>query len=204
MRPVTYGAVAHVYGDYAADGRIGFAALSPAGKDLRVDLYVTGPGGGSARVVASGELAESLRLSPDGKLAVYVRLGDESSAGRAGGAGEELVLLPLEPAEGQAAEPRPIGRGRHPTFSPDGQWVVYSAPSQGSWRLRRVRVDGSARFPVGRKGIRDEKWPAISPDGRFVAYVGESGGVDRLFIRRFDGSGDRILLDEGAVAQPIW
>lgn len=204
LRAVTYGDVAHVYGDYAADGRIGFAALPRNERGLRVDLHVTERAGGSARMVLSGELAESMRLSPDGKVMVYVRFREPDSAGRNRGPLEELVLLSLEPAEGEVAEPRRVGPGRYPTFSPDGQWIVYSAPSKGRWWLRRVRVDGSARSPVGHGGIRDEKWPAVSPDGRYVAYVGESGGLDRLFVRRFDGSGDRILLDRGAVALPVW
>jgi hypothetical protein len=67
-----------------------------------------------------------------------------------------------------------------------------------------MRVDGSGRSPLGREGIRDERWPAVSPDGGYVVYVGESEGLDRLFIRRFDGTGDRILLNDGGIAQPIW
>lgn len=204
LRAVTYGDVAHPYGDYAADGGIGFAALSLAEAEPRIDLLLAEPGGGSPRLLVSEELAQSMRISPGGEVAVYVRRRSGEARGRARSPAEELLLLPLEAPEGEALEPRLIGPGRHPAFSPDGQWIVYSALSRGTWRLRRVRVDGSARSPLGRGGIRDEKWPAVSPDGRYVAYVGESGGIDRLFVRRFDGSGDRILLDDGAVAQPVW
>jgi hypothetical protein len=203
VRSVTRGKVPHAYGDYGGKGRIGFAELRVAGADLGIDLHVTEPGESRSRVVARGELAESMRLSPDGDFAVYVRHIVAASSGRARGEPVELVLLPLDSAEGELAEARVLGRGRYPTFTPDSQWIVYSGPWQGGWRLRRVRVDGSARSPVGR-GSRDEKWPAVSPDGRFVVYVADSGGLDRLFVRRFDGSGDRILLDEGAVAIPVW
>jgi hypothetical protein len=30
------------------------------------------------------------------------------------------------------------------------------------------------------------------------------GEFDRVFVRRFDGSGDRMLLEEGAAAWPVW
>jgi hypothetical protein len=200
---VTHGEVPHAYGDYGGKGRIGFAELRADGADVAIDLHVKEPGEGRSRIVVRGELAESMRLSPDGDLAVYVRHRAASSPGRVRGAPVELVLLPLDSLEGEVAEARSLGRGRFPAFTPDGQWIVYSGPWQGGWRLRRVRVDGSARSPLGR-GSRDEKWPAVSPDGRFVVYVAESGGLDRLFVRRFDGSGDRILLDQGAVAIPVW
>ena len=98
---------------------------------------------------------------------------------------------------------RRLGAGREPAFSPIGDWIVYSAPSRAGWRLRRMRVDGSARSPTT-AGIRDEKMPAVSPDGQFVAYVREATGLERLFVRRLDGSGDRILLDSGAVFAPVW
>jgi Tol biopolymer transport system component len=66
-----------------------------------------------------------------------------------------------------------------------------------------MRPDGSARSPIA-AGIRDEKMPSVSPDGRFIVYVGKSTGLERLFVRRMDGTGDRILLDVGAVFSPVW
>jgi TolB protein len=97
----------------------------------------------------------------------------------------------------------PLGRGRDPVFSPDGEWIVYSARVGGGWRLRRMRSEGGGRLPLGR-GVRDEIEPAVSPDGSLVAYVSEEGGLHRLFVRRIDGSGDRLLLPDGAVARPVW
>ena len=110
----------------------------------------------------------------------------------------ELVLVNLE----DSVEHR-LGPGREPSFSPLGDWIVYSAPSREGWRLRRIRADGSARSRFG-PSLRDEKMPSISPDGRFVVYVGESTGLERLFVRRMDGTGDRSLVDTGAVFSPVW
>ena len=66
-----------------------------------------------------------------------------------------------------------------------------------------MRPDGSARKGLGNSVLRARS-PAISPDGKHVAYVSNDDGLDRLYVRRMDGSGDRILLEEGAVAFPAW
>jgi TolB protein len=146
--------------------------------------------------VLDREPVENMRLSPDGSVLVYVRHAFPSSAARS--TPPELVALDLD--EGID---RVLGRGRDPTFSPVGGWIVYSAPTRDGWRLRRMRPDGSARAPLG-TAVRDEKTPSISPDGRFVVYVGEAMGLDRLFVKRIDGSGNRILLDVGSAFAPVW
>jgi Tol biopolymer transport system component len=161
-------------------------------------VFVTDADGRSPRKIFEDRNAEMVRLSPDGKTLLYVRRPAGSSG--PGGAPATPTLVSIDLVTG---EERPLGRGREPAFSPTGDWIVYSAPSRDGWRLRRMRPDGSARSPVT-SGIRDEKMPTVSPDGRFVAYVRETTGIERLFVRRMNGSGDRNLLDQGAVFSPVW
>ena len=83
-----------------------------------------------------------------------------------------------------------LASGSQPRLSPGGDWMVFVAPVQGTRRLWRMRLDGSARAPIGR-GVREELNPAISPDGRFVAYVAAETEFRRqLYLRRFDGLGE--------------
>ncbi len=97
-----------------------------------------------------------------------------------------------------------LGIGLHPVFTPDGEWIVYSARSgKRELRTARVRVSGSGRTAVG-PTVRNEETPAVSPDGKYVVYVSEHNGLDRLFVKRFDGTGDRLLFDGAAVEWPIW
>ena len=98
---------------------------------------------------------------------------------------------------------RRLGPGKDPSFSPDSEWIVYSARVGKVWQLFRIRPDGSGRHPVGRSTL-DSVQPAFSPDGRLLVYVSDDGFDRRPYLRRFDGTGDRILLQEGSGINPIW
>jgi TolB protein len=196
VRTVTSGQNQHLWGDFGPGGQLAILEVvhAPGGSFSRI--FVTDSKGRNPRVVLDREPVENMRLSPDGSVLVYVRHPFPSSAARS--TAPELVALDLNDGTD-----RVLGRGRDPTFSPVGGWIVYSAPTRDGWRLRRMRPDGSARAPLG-TAVRDEKTPSTSPDGRFVVFVGESMGLDRLFVKRIDGSGNRILLDVGSAFAPVW
>ena len=197
VRAITAGRNPHLYADYGPGRQITYLEVV-TGDDGRPfeRIWVTDPAGKSPRPVLEDRRAQTMRLSPDGKTLLYVQRRDRTA--RRGGEQADLVAIDLATGEESRRGP-----GREPSFSPIGDWIVYSAPSRSGWRLRRMRADGSARSPVS-GGIRDEEMPAVSPDGQFVVYVGEATGLDRLFVRRMDGSGDRILLDVGAFFSPVW
>lgn len=196
VRTVTSGPNPHMYADYGRGSQLAWLeVVSDHGRQFE-RVWVTDAAGGSPRVVFEDRHAQTIHLSPDGRTLLYVRRNP--NAGPRGDPRPELIAIDLETGEEEARGP-----GRQPAFSPMGDWIVYSAPSRAGWRLRRMRPDGSARSPVV-GGIRDEEMPSVSPDGQFVVYVGEATGLERLFVRRMDGSGDRILLDSGAVFAPAW
>ena len=196
VRTVTYGERPHLFADYGLGRQLALLQVASAGDRYVERVFVTDPQGRSPRLLFEDRNAEAVRLSPDGKTLVYTR----RSAGLSEGSQRPSGLVALNLATG---EERDLGPGREPSFSREGDWIVYSAPSRDGWRLRRMRPDGSAKSPIS-AGIRDEMMPSVSPDGRFVVYVREETGQDRLFVRRMDGTGDRILLDAGAVFAPVW
>jgi Tol biopolymer transport system component len=196
VRAITSGPSPHMSADYGLGEQITFLEVASENKRQFERIYVTDERGRSPRLVLEDRSAQTMQLSPDGTTLLYVRRVPGPSA-RSEPASELIAMDLVSGAE------QPMGRGRQPSFSPMGDWIVYSAPSRDGWRLRRMRLDGSARSPIT-SGIRDEKMPSVSPDGRFIVYVGESTGLERLFVRRIDGSGDRILLDVGAVFSPVW
>jgi Tol biopolymer transport system component len=196
VRTITYGERAHMFADYGLAEQLVLLEVATIGERQFERVFVTEAGQGSPRLVFEDRNAQTVRLSPDGKTLLYVR----RFPSKPGRVARPSGLVALDLATG---EERELGPGREPSFSPIGDWIVYSAPSRDGWRLRRMRPDGSARSPIA-GGIRDEKMPSVSPDGRFIVYVGKSTGLERLFVRRMDGTGDRILLDVGAVFSPVW
>lgn len=161
---------------------------------IALRIFVTGPDLASPRAITPGPLDRSPVWSPDGSLVAF-------ETRDAGGADAIGVVSP----DGTGAV-RLLARGREPSFSPDGQWVVYSTRLGSYWRLWRVRPDGTGKLPLGEASSAeaDERMPVVSPDGRFVAYVSDKDHHQTLRVRRFDGGGDRELLETGDGTAPAW
>jgi len=72
-----------------------------------------------------------------------------------------------------------------PSWSPDGQWIVFSRDTGEHWELYRIRPDGSDEELIAPEGV----FATWDPDGHLV-WSGP-GGIN---IARADGSG-RVVLD---------
>jgi Tol biopolymer transport system component len=194
LRTFTQGKDDHPSASLAPDGRLAFTRWSdPPGGKPNSRIYVTNPGGGEPQAVSAGPADAGPDWSPDGSVLVYQT---QSADGN-------LAIAALSPIDAPA---RILARGRDPAFTPDGQWIVYSARLANGFRLWRMRPDGSGKLALGEPSgdIGDEMHPTVSPDGRYVAYVAEKDGRHLLRIRRFDGGGDRELLDTGDGMLPVW
>lgn len=189
VRAVTQGPLSHAQGCYAPDGRIVVAVVDTREAPYRSHIAVSGPGGRSPfAALTQGPADHSPVCRPGREGVAFVREAPPNA---------EVHYL-------EAGALRRLSLGRHPTFSPDGEWLVFAAPMKRELRLWRIRPDGSGRAPVGR-GVRHEVRPAVSPDGRLVAYVATEAEPRRhLYLRRFDGSGDRILFSNGDGEFPVW
>jgi Tol biopolymer transport system component len=190
VRGLTFGSTAHTQACYGPEGRIVVAAVDTREKPLRSHIAISGPGGrGPFTVLTKGPNDHSPACLPNGLGIAFVR---EDVPPRA-----EIYFL-----EGE--ELRRLSRGRHPRFSPDGEWLAFAAPMKRELRIWRIRPDGSGRARIGR-GMRHEARPTVSPDGRLVAYVAAEERPRRhLYLRRFDGTGDRILFADGDGEFPVW
>ncbi len=196
VRRLTRGPKAHARGCFLPDGSLvassaGVEELAPGQGSRFVSRIVrTRPGGGAPEPLSEGPADHSPACAPDGRAVVWVA--------REGEGRDWLVSrAPLD------APARRLGPGREPAFSRDGQWVIYAAPARRSWRILRVRPDGTGRAQVGATAL-EEHLPAFSPDGRLAVVVVHDGFARRLHVRRVDGSGDRILFDAGDAEFPVW
>jgi hypothetical protein len=201
LRPVTRGPDEYPRGDYDADGRL-VAQRTARRRDRETSLQtvhrldLTGePGPMLARDVPPG----TLRVLPEGDRIVYEQVVVRPR--RNGPAVFESFVAVQALARGD--EEQLLLRGREPTLTPDGQWIVFASRSTAGYRLRRMRPDGTTRVPIGPGGT-EERMPSVSPDGRFVAFVQFDLGRRRLAVRRFDGSDERVLVPSGWSEFPVW
>lgn len=195
VRRLTRGPDYHLEGAYASQDRFLVTWMDLESSDDKAGLELrsfTGPG---AIELTGEELPMGPQWSPKGEGVLYFVTEEKRSR-------RDRSQIILKAARA-GAQGRVVARGRHPVFTPDGEWIIYSSETPEGWRLRRVRADGSGRSILGNSHL-DARWPTVSPDGRHIAYVSNTDGIDRLYLRRIDGSGDRILLKTGAVAFPVW
>ncbi len=191
VRQVTHGPVPHPSGSISAAGRVAFTSIERKGGKVAARVGVTEEGGRAAQPLTEGPTDFDPVWSPTGEFVVF---------------GSVLDKQPVIMRQDTEGERQLVTRGRHPDFTPDGEWLVFSARSRGRWRLFRIRPDGGGRTPVGSGRVDrfDELHPTVSPDGRYVVYVSQEAGRERLRIRRMDGTGDRPLLEAGDGTLPVW
>jgi dipeptidyl aminopeptidase/acylaminoacyl peptidase len=161
-----------------------------------------------------GQPIASLRLTPDGRTAVYA-LGSELNDAQESanpeswtkGAKQQVFALDVDAAN-KDAEPRLLGDMGCPDedcedieISPDGAWAVWSAKK----KLWLASVDGKQQakeLATVRGAANEPKW---SPDGKHIAFVSGRGDHSLVAIYDFDGSAIHYLapsVDKDSV--PRW
>ncbi|HEU4522395.1 MAG TPA: winged helix-turn-helix domain-containing protein, partial [Thermoanaerobaculia bacterium] len=124
-------------------------------------------------------------------IAVIVRVGPEvDHAIRKVGKAKAATLLPATRIT------KPGGMYLYPAFSPDGQSIAYAAARNGTLRLFRSALDGSAEEAIagGEGGFQ----PSWSPNGRSIAFSKPGGGI---WIADSGGK-SRQLSPSGS--RPVW
>jgi len=191
IRRMTRGPGVHADGCYGPDGSLVLLRAVVEGSNASSHLRITRKGGRRPATLSEGPSDWGPACAPDGSAVAWVSVDRKR--------GDQLMSrVPV--ADGPV---RRLGPGKDPSFSPDSQWIVYSARVGKVWQLFRIRPDGSGRHPVGRSAL-DSVQPAFAPGGRLLVYVSDDGFDRRPYLRRFDGSGDAVLLRKGSGINPIW
>ncbi len=196
---ITAGPDHHPQGCYGPDGRLiavvakraGSTEDRTGGEKLVSRIALMGPGD-AVESISPGPTDGEPACSPDGTAVAYVRLFSDARS--------EIWIHSFVDEESA----RTITQGREPSFSPDGEWIVYSRVVGKTPALWRVRRDGSGRTRLGRGSGADEYGPTVSPDGSLVVYESVFGNRYRLFVRRFDGTGDSVLFSDGDGTHAVW
>ncbi len=112
-----------------------------------------------------------------------------------------LVVVLVNAAAASAQAPKkPIGLAYQfthsvndsPTFSPDGQEMIFISVVAGKEQLFRMRLDGTHPVQLTRDDA-DHEDPAWSPDGKRVAYVLMRDGIEQIHLMNADGSSVEAL-----------
>ncbi len=201
LSTVTVGPLEHSRGAYDAQGRIVVhqsERVSDRGAS-RLTVHRTRAGSRMGPALAQGVPPGPLRVLPEGDRIVYEQVQPRP---RRNGPTVFESLIAIRELRPGAEEDRLI-KGREPTLTPDGQWIVFASQSTAGYRLRRMRLDGTSRVAIGPGGA-EERMPSVSPDGEYIVFVQFSGGRRRLVARRYDGKDERVLLPSGWSEFPVW
>ena len=177
------------YGPVALDGRYApYAAWVEKGVGIH-DLRT-----GADRILRTGEVGETVVLSPGNKEVVYTWF--RSALGR-----YVPRLLNLEEAN---AKPRDLFRGDPPAYvqprdwTPDGKQIFVVQRGPGSiWQLAMVSVQDGAVRVVKSLEWGNEPYARLSPHGRFIAYTlpPRDQSDNDIFILAVDGSSESAVVE---------
>jgi hypothetical protein len=201
LRSLTIGPAEHPRGDYVVGEQIVLLRsqrVSHQGASQQT-VHLIGPDGRLGEPIAEAIPPGAIRLTPDGRRLVYEQVRPRRRRGAAS-LYESMIATTLV---GYDALERLLLRGREPTLTPDGQWIVFASPSSAGYRLRRMRLDGTSQVSIS-PGGSEERMPSVSPDGRFIVFVQMTNGFRKLSIRRFDGKGEMPLVKDGWSEFPVW
>jgi TolB protein len=91
-----------------------------------------------------------------------------------------------------------------PTWSPDGENIVYTSFSGGSSDLYVISRQGGGRTKLG-TGLGLNTSAAFSPDGSKIAFVGSRSGNSDIYVMDANGGNIRRLTTDSSIeSTPAW
>jgi len=91
------------------------------------------------------------------------------------------------------------------SWSPDGQWLAFSATRGGASEDIYLLPVGDEREPVAFLTTPASEFAGMfSPNGQWIAYVSDESGRYEVYMRPFPGPGSRIQISTKGGVEPLW
>ncbi len=82
-----------------------------------------------------------------------------------------------------------------PVFSPNGQWIYFSADNGAKWDIYRIKPDGTGLENLTNTPLSDEFSINVSPDGTKMVYeLDDVSTITQLYEKNSDGTGTPIKI----------
>ena len=119
---------------------------------------------------------------------------------RVDGSDEGLYILSIGGGLKKVMDDLP--HSRNPSWSPDGQYIVFDSPTDGVDQIYIVKVDGSDLRQLTFDDANSYR-PVWSPDGKYIIFLSTRGDVlsdqgvpiQEAYIMKTDGSEQRRLTN---------
>jgi len=142
------------------------------------------------------DLVRKYQYSPDQSSMVYVRGPDDSA--------QIFVTFPSGTRMVTNQITNQKGANYDPSWSPDGQRIVYVSEDTGSDDIWVMATDGSGKINLTPTSYY-EKRPSWSPNGDAITFWSDRAGGKQIFVMNADGSGVRNISNSPwEEYDPVW
>lgn len=166
----------------------------------RRDVYLIRPDG-SDEINLTGELpntfAEAPVWSPDGTIIAFDGVPNSDVL-------RDIYLVNVSVNPEQFQITTLPGFDCYPSFSPDGQQIVYMSERDGNRDLFIMDLEGTDTTQLTDEAAYDYE-PSWSPDGEEIVFVSRRGGDSDIYVMDADGSNVRRLTESPKLDwRPVW
>jgi len=187
--------IAHAGGTPVWGTHIYFASDRTGHKEIWV---MDADGSNQRQITRFGFLADFPAVSPDGKMVAFTAWPGEGKTPR-------IYVFQTDPVRDLHFCNQQASVNGTPSFTPDGQRIVFLSSAGGGHRIFIANLDGSGFRPITASDAIDAE-PKVNPKtGNTIVFSSDRSGSEQIYQMNRDG-GDIVRLSDGTgeASNPSW